>query len=292
MARSISHKVLTHPANRAHPRRALARAVYWQVHKRVWRRPVDIDFEGFRLRCHPGSGSASNVWYFTSRFDFAEMAFLERYLRPGDHVLDVGANIGTYTLFMASLVGSTGHVTAFEPEPRNARRLAENVEINGLSAQVTVHPNAVADCPGTVPFFADRDVSNGLATQDDPRGRTIEVSAVRLDDVVTAHPRLQVAKLDVEGAEVMALAGAAGLLAAGQPRIWLTEVITSQLRWFGESRESLVTAFGEAGYVPCSVDDTSGRLVWDVPVTKGNVFFVARNAAAEVEQRLAARPRR
>jgi FkbM family methyltransferase len=286
LGRSIASRVVHHPANRHRPRRALARAMWWQARKRVWPRPVDVDFEGFTLRCHPDSQSASNVWYFTPRFDPVEMTFLDRYLRPGDHVLDIGANIGTYTLFAAARVAPGGRITAFEPEPRNAGRLRENVAINHLEGRVDVHAVAVADRPGTVAFLADRDVSNGLAASDDPRGETIEVPAVRLDDVVEAHPGLAVAKLDVEGAEGLALDGARNLLAAGRPAVWITEVIATQLRWFGTTTDDLVEQFAAHGYEPCSIDPVDGGLRWRAPVVKGNVFFVARSAAAEVEARL------
>jgi predicted methyltransferase len=79
------------------------------------------------LLCYPRSNSASNVIYFTPYYDYDEMHFLQRYLRPGDVVIDAGANIGTYTLLAATCVGPTGQVIAFEPAPVAFARLRENV---------------------------------------------------------------------------------------------------------------------------------------------------------------------
>lgn len=295
-ARVIATQVLRHPANAAHPVRALARATWWQARKRVVRRPVDVDFEGFTLRCHPDSGSASNVWYFTSRYDHAEMAFLDRYLRAGDAVLDVGANIGTYTLFMAARVGSTGWIGAVEADPVAAARLRENVARNDLGRIVDVHEVAVDASPGSVAFFTDRDVANGIASPGDPRGSSTEVPAARLDSLVTRRSDLAVAKLDVEGVEVRALAGAADLLGAQRPPVWLVEVIRSQLRWFGSTVDDLVAVFAEAGFEPYLYDEgTHGLRPWSAPPAgtgnvKANVLFVATAAKADVDRRLASAP--
>ena len=290
LGRGILARVVEHPANHGHRARALARAVSWQVLRRLWRRPVDIAYEGFRLRCHPGSNSASNVWYFTPHYDLHEMAFLDRYLRPGDHVLDIGANIGTYALFCAGRVGPTGRVTAFEPHPLNSDRLVENVRRNGLQAMVDVHASAVSAEAGTVSFHSARDVSNGIAVDGDTRGPTIEVPAVALDDVVAPDPRLAFAKLDVEGAEVLALAGARRLLASRLPAVWLVEVIATQLRWFGVGVDHLYDVFGAAGYEPWTCESGTGELRPGRPAGKANVVFVATSARPAVEARLAERP--
>jgi FkbM family methyltransferase len=215
--------------------RALARGWGWQVRKRVLRRPVDVAYEGYVLRCHPDSQSASNVWYFTARYDHDEMDFLDRYLRPGDRVIDIGANIGTYVLFAARRIGPDGRITALEPEPRNATRLQENIDLNALGSLVEVHAVAVASETGEVEFTLDHDVSNAIVLTGAARGTRTVVPAVRLDEVVEAHERLAVAKMDVEGAEAMAMRGAEALLAERLPPVWITEILENQLQKLGSS---------------------------------------------------------
>jgi hypothetical protein len=107
-----------------------------------------------------------------------------------------------------------------------------------------------------------------------------------------------VAKLDVEGVEVRALAGAAALLGARRPPVWIVEVIKSQLRWFDATVDDLLAAFATAGFAPYRYDvATEGLQPWTAPAagplggnTKGNVIFVATAALADVEQRLSGVP--
>ena len=64
---------------------------------------------------------------------------MSRCLREGDHAIDVGANVGFFTLLMSQIVGKTGKVTAFEPAPNNLRKLYENLGANEISSQIEVH---------------------------------------------------------------------------------------------------------------------------------------------------------
>lgn len=158
--RHVLQQTWHHPSNRGHRTRSVAGALAWQMDKRLRRRPRDVPYFGMTLRCHPDSQSASNVLYFTERYDPDEMAVAEAYLRPGDWFLDVGANIGTYSLMARSFVGPDGRVDGFEPHPLAARRFAENVELNRLT-NLFVHAVAVSDAAGTVEFLDGSDVSTG-----------------------------------------------------------------------------------------------------------------------------------
>lgn len=282
----LGERIVRHPANRAHPVRALTRAGWWQLRKRAWPTPVDTAFEGYVLRCHRESSSASNVWYFTARYDHPEMTFLDRYVRPGDTVLDVGANIGTYSLYLARRVGASGRVFAVEAEPKALGRLRHNIGRNHLGAVVEVLAVAVDEAPGSVSFLVDLDVANGIAPVGDTRGRSVEVPSARLDDLVEPTPALSVAKLDVEGVEVRALAGASRLLGAASPPVWITEVLAPQLRRFGATVDDLVGAFAAHGFAPYRYDvDRNVLQPLEGPI-KGNALFVAEARMDEVRTRL------
>lgn len=286
--RTIVRDVVAHPANRRHRARALARAVRWQLHKRVGGGPVDVPFEGYVLRCYPDSASASNVVYFTARYDWDEMAFLERYLRRGDRFVDVGANIGTYSLLARRLVGPEGQVVAIEPLPLAAARLRENLERNGL-VDVEVHQVAVDDHEGTAGFL-DFDVSSALDHVADHRGRTpFEVTVRRLDDLV-GQREVAAAKLDVEGAEHRALLGAEAMLASHSPPVWLVEVMDWQLPKFGSSTAELTALFADHGFDPFRYVEADGRLVPWADADGINRAFVARDRLDEVIARLDQRP--
>jgi FkbM family methyltransferase len=139
-------------------------------------------------------------------------------LRPGDSVLDVGANAGYYTLLAAARVGPGGNVWAFEPSPRNAAILRRHVALNRLG-RVRVEEAAASDREGTACFDGSGGSGTGhLAEQGGTRVRTL-----RLDDYCAEHgivPRA--VKIDVEGAEGEVLAGFESTLAAARPYLFLS----------------------------------------------------------------------
>jgi FkbM family methyltransferase len=140
-------------------------------------------------------------------------------LRPGDVFYDVGANVGFFTLLAARLVGPRGAVLAFEPDPRNAEVLRSNVALNGL-ANVEVFERAVAETTGRRRFAIVESTASHLADHGTDEKTTV-VDVVSLDDLDGASgPRPPtVIKLDIEGAEVDALHGAAHLIARHRPVI-------------------------------------------------------------------------
>ncbi len=143
-------------------------------------------------------------------------------LRPGMVVVDIGANIGYYTLLAASRVGNTGKVLAFEPARANTALIHASLEVNGFT-QVIVHPYAVADEERIVGFQADE--SNGVINPHTPATSPQQVRAVCLDTFLAEEPRLDLVKLDIEGAEGLALRGMQHLIQQHRPLIF------SELNW-------------------------------------------------------------
>jgi len=172
---------------------------------------LDLD-----LACYPDCSMAYGLY----ELDTARV--IKRLLRPGDHFVDGGANIGYFTLLAAKLVGPTGRVDAFEPLPDNRARLEANLHRNGLADRVRVHPAALSDAAGTATIhrFAGDEGNHGTASLFAGDGavvaRSISVPTVRMDEALSdTTPAL--IKLDVEGAESLAIAGMTGLLRAQRP---------------------------------------------------------------------------
>jgi FkbM family methyltransferase len=127
-------------------------------------------------------------------------------LRPGGVAVDVGANIGVFSLMAALRVGPTGRVVAFEPHPRAFQRLVRNIEQNHLGETIVPIPAAVSDLPGVISFNPDSvTVHNSV----DVAGST-KVPAVTLDDDlhISGVDHIDLLKIDVEGHEVSVLTGA------------------------------------------------------------------------------------
>ena len=151
-------------------------------------------------------------------YEREQTALFERLLRPGHTVLDVGANVGYYTLLASVLVGDAGRVHAFEPEPRNAGFLRRHAAIN-RRGNVRVEQAAVSDRAGTARF----DFGSGSGTGHLADAGALEVRTLRLDDYCAEHGLAPDAlKIDVEGAEVSVLEGARQTLERHRPVLFLS----------------------------------------------------------------------
>ncbi len=154
---------------------------------------------------------------------------LKRYLKAGDCCMDVGANLGYFTSVMANLVGKEGLVIAFEPLPANVKVLEENIALEGLT-NVRIEPKAVGDSMGTARLMIQGDTDfTGTASLTEfyewyGEKTDVSVPVVTLDGHIAGLPKNpSLLKMDVEGAELMALQGARSLLSTIRP-ILLIEI--------------------------------------------------------------------
>jgi FkbM family methyltransferase len=157
-------------------------------------------------------------------------------LRPGATFVDVGANHGYFTVLAARLVGPSGRVIAFEPNPPVFAQLREHLTRNSLT-NVTPEPLALSDTAGSLTFFVSTCPTNSGLSSSVPQdgaferggldsNRTIQVSATTFDDWSRTHDvgRIDLMKIDVEGAEPSVLRGMAQTLAEAPPDGIICEV--------------------------------------------------------------------
>lgn len=138
-------------------------------------------------------------------------------MKPGGRVVEVGANLGYYTMIMAGAVGPTGSVLTLEANPRLAQMVARSAQINGFSGRVKVVPKAALDRPGSISFSVSRRNSGGgfvnpWGIQPFEDGEVLEVEAVRIDDLDTGP--VDMIRMDAEGSEPFILRGAEATLRA------------------------------------------------------------------------------
>jgi FkbM family methyltransferase len=133
-------------------------------------------------------------------------------IRPGMTVVDVGANLGYFTLLMAELVGPTGLVHAFEPNPKLVARLKQSVAVNGFAQRVEVHEQALSNSEGRFKLFVpDQEPKNGYLSPYDEGDSENCLHTRRLD----SYPELSTAsviKIDADISEQQIWEGMAGLL--------------------------------------------------------------------------------
>lgn len=134
-------------------------------------------------------------------------------VKPGMTFLDVGANFGYYTLLGAAWVGAAGKVYSFEANPQIYKHLRKSVSINGFDDRVTLHNLAVHAEETTLRFSYTDEYSGGGSTMGGPQGsHQVEVRAAPLDKLLASVPKVNVMKVDVEGAEPYVFQGARALM--------------------------------------------------------------------------------
>lgn len=170
----------------------------------------------------------SRTLYLFDDFEADVTGLITDLLKPGQVMLDVGANFGYFSLLAARKVGPTGRVYSFEPDPRNIARFAANIERNHFS-NITLVPKAVFNQPGTIQLNMASDQEDNLGSSsiiDAGKGRTvIDVETLTLDDFLPAQniPQVHLLKMDIEGAELGALQGAKASLQSGRIQQLLLE---------------------------------------------------------------------
>lgn len=145
--------------------------------------------------------------------------FLDR-LRPGMHVLDIGANIGYYTMLSASLVGSSGSVTAIEPNPESAKLLEASRRANSFDNVIVLQVAAGREI-GLLVLHGSYSEAMTSAVPDDAAAlaKSTTVPCFKVDDLIPQNKNIDLVKIDVQGAEYSALLGATELMRRCHPTI-------------------------------------------------------------------------
>jgi FkbM family methyltransferase len=170
-----------------------------------------------------------------------ETELVKNAVKKGDVVLDIGAHIGYYTLIFAKLVGERGKVFAFEPEPTNFALLSKNVEINGYRNVILVQ-KAVSDKTGRIKLYLCKDSTAIHNIHNLGNGRqSIEIESIRLDDYFKNYDgKIDFIKMDIEGAEGVALQGMSSLLSKNRNVKIVTEFCPWRFKGTGIDSEEFI----------------------------------------------------
>jgi len=277
--------IWSHPNCRKQKIQSVVKLWSWQFYKRITDRHLDLQLlPNVKIRCYPDSRSAAAVLY-CGLYNYDEMNFLLRYLRPKDSFLDVGANIGVYTLLAASRIAS-GSIYSFEALPKNYERLQENIRLNQFE-QVKAYAIAVSDQAGSVALNLAEGDSMPFITSTVAHN-TITVSTNTLANLLHDEPisDLTLAKMDIEGAELLALKGATSLLKQQRPPVWILE-INDAVSNFGHRKQDIVDFLNSYDYNLYSYSADTNQLS---PITleeqQNNVLAIADSAVDFVRDRL------
>jgi len=273
------------------------RALRWQIRSRRGTTVKVMLQPGVRLRLFTDSELSRLI--YVSGFERVERQFVNALLRPGDIFVDVGANIGLFSMIAARLVAPDGRVYAFEPTERTYHRLCGNVALNRAEAIISTHQLALSATAAILELklaAAGMDAWNsfgepsvGGACQSSP------VEAVAWDDFAQQHGlvgKVALMKIDVEGWESQVLAGGATTLARPDAPTLLIEFTDDAALRAGTTCASLYAQLVGLGYRMFTYNPQRRCLVPDpLRASYPYVNLVAAKVPAAVEARLlAARP--
>ena len=212
---------------------------------------------------------ATGNWY-CGLHEPSDMAFVLHSLRPGDLFVDIGANIGSYTI-LASQAGA--RVVSFEPIPSTYTRLRQNIALNDVGHIVDARCQGVSSQEGTLIFTCNSDTTNHVVRDEDIED--IEKCKV---PVTTIDSSLQnqvpnIIKIDVEGHESEVLKGAAKTLQSPDLRAIIMETNGSGSA-YGIKDEDLVLLLESYGFRSVAYDPIHRFLTQILPNNKGNTIFV------------------
>lgn len=190
---------------------------------------------------------------------------VKKEVSKGDIVIDIGANIGYYTLIFASLVGENGKVFAFEPDPANFTILKKNIEINGYKNVVLVE-KAVSNETNKLKLYLHNSAENTIINMNNDYPY-IEIDAVRLDDYfIENNLCINFIKMDIEGAEGKALQGMTNLLKKNSGIKVITEFRPLGLKQSGISPEEFLKLLLGFGFELYEINEQEKRIIpVDIP---------------------------
>jgi len=202
--------------------------------------------------------------------------FIRAYVKQGASTLDIGANLGWTTRLMSALVGTKGHVHAFEPIPSAYANLLVNIAAAPCK-NITPHPVAVADYCGKLELFLASGDVTALATVRAPgageSATSHTVDVITIDSLLNEVSHVDFVKIDVEGAEYKVLLGMQALIARDHP-ILTIELSDAWLAKVGSSARELIHFLTERGYAISWLDGDRIVPLTSVPAEQVDVVCV------------------
>ncbi len=280
---SVISFIATHPLTRKDKVRAALRFAQWQIRSRLASGPlVHPWIGGSKFLARPGeTGVTGNI--YAGLHEFADMGYLLHVLRAEDVFVDIGANVGSYTILACRAIGARGY--AVEPVPETFRRLLANVRLNGIDERVMCLNVGAGSENGFLQFTTSLDTTNHAVADGDEAAATTRVTVSTLDEVLKGESPALI-KIDVEGYETPVLQGASETLTNPSLHSVILELNGSGRR-YGFSEQKILAVLFDSGFKSYTYDPFNRRLIdlQGASLREGNTLFI-RNEPA-VRDRLA-----
>lgn len=239
----ILKNITSHPLNQSAKLRAVARFINWQLYARLIKDTKTIDYiDSAKLIVKKGF-SSSTAEYYNGLDEFSEGLFLLHFLRDEDLFVDVGANVGVYTILASKVVGAKS--IAFEPVPATFQLLGENIRLNEIENKVDCINAVVGFKKGYTNFSIQHDQQNHVVAKDEEIANSLEIKSNTLDFFLKNKNPIFI-KIDVEGFEKMVVAGAMKTLQNSNLKVVIIELMGLGKRYGVDENEihQQLTAIG------------------------------------------------
>lgn len=218
-------------------------------------------YNGSKMLLTPRDWVQSHIFVFNA-YEKAESDFILSLLSEQDTFIDIGANVGYYSMLVSKKI-TKGKIYSFEPEINNYQRLKHNIKINE-AANITAIHKACSDHNGMIVLSVAKDDNKGMNSiflSDEYKSHSQEIEAVKLDSFVKENniSKISLIKMDVEGAEFLALKGMKEVLVNLKPAL-VVEIVKDNLEAAGSSVAEFYNYLYPLGYKSYQIDDKQGLI--------------------------------
>jgi len=273
---SLLKFITNHPLNRKNKIRAVSRFAKWQINSRLNPYPVIYSYTDRTKLIIQRSMTGATGNLYCGLHEFSDMGFLLHFLRKDDLFVDIGANIGSYTILAGGHVGAK--VLSIEPLPKTFEHLKRNIAVNQISDNVTAYNLALGNEKGQLSFTTTLDTMNHVATASDTN--TISVPVETLDTILEKENDPVLLKIDVEGFETDVLNGAESTLKKNSLKAIIIELNGSGLR-YGYDETLLHEKLLSGGYHPYQYNPFARELTAINKFGTHNTIYLKDPAFAE-----------
>jgi FkbM family methyltransferase len=223
--KGLYNTVISHPLTRDQKLGALLRFARWQIGSRILGKPVVIPYvEGTRLLLERGMTGATGNMY-AGLHEFEDQSFVLHALRPSSGFIDIGANVGMYTILAGGVAGA--RFISAEPVPATYNSLRDNVRLNNLCDIGRIHNIGLGKEKGQLEFSDIEKSGGNRVLQTTSQDQGVEIPVTTLDDFskhISSPDDVLVFKIDVEGWEAAVLEGGSSVLSRSQPAALVVEL--------------------------------------------------------------------
>lgn len=242
---SLLKFITNHPLNRNSKFNAIGRFAKWQINSRLNPYPVVYAYTDKTKLIIQRSMTGATGNLYCGLHEFTDMGFVLHFLRKDDLFIDIGANIGSYTVLAGGHIGA--NVISIEPVPQTFAHLQRNIAINQMNNNVRAYNIALGSEKGELSFTTSLDTMNHVATATDTD--TIQVPVDSLDTILEKEEDPVLLKIDVEGFETHVLSGASNTLSRNKLKAIIIELNGSGEK-YGYDEKKLHEKLLENGYHP------------------------------------------